>query len=119
MAHNPFSRKEGDKAKRMLVPVKGAPADDEAIRLAFTYAVAKKGKGRNTAVDVVYVVEVPHALPLDAHAEPGHEEGRDQAEPADQRQHPPRRQRPTSRQRVAAMRAVGRHWGILLDLHRR
>jgi nucleotide-binding universal stress UspA family protein len=66
LAHNPFSRKEGDKARRMLVPVKGAAADDEAIRLAYTYALAKKGKGRNIAVDVVYVVEVPHALPLDA-----------------------------------------------------
>jgi len=66
VAHNPFARKEGEKQKRILVPVKGAPVDDEAMRLAFTYALAKKGKGRNMAVDVVYVVEVPHALPLDA-----------------------------------------------------
>ena len=34
--------------------------------MAYTYAIAKKGKGRNIGVDVVYVVEVPHSLPLDA-----------------------------------------------------
>ncbi|HEY0069269.1 MAG TPA: universal stress protein [Chloroflexia bacterium] len=66
-----FSRKEGDvapanKLKRILVPVKGAEIDEEAMRLAYTYALAKIGKGRNVAVDVVYVVEVPHALPLNA-----------------------------------------------------
>jgi nucleotide-binding universal stress UspA family protein len=68
VAHNPFARKgeDKDKLKRILVPVKGAPVDDEAMRLAYTFALAKKGKGRNIAVDVVYVVEVPHALPLDA-----------------------------------------------------
>ena len=66
MAHNPFARKDEDKLRRILVPVKGAPVDDEAMRLAYTYALAKKGRGRNMAVDVVYVVEVPHALPLDA-----------------------------------------------------
>jgi nucleotide-binding universal stress UspA family protein len=66
VAHNPFVRKDEDKPKRILVPVKGAPVDDEAIRLAYTYALAKKGKGRYIGVDVVYVVEVPHALPLDA-----------------------------------------------------
>lgn len=48
------------------MPVKGAPVDNEAMRLAYTFALAKKGKGRNMAVDVVYVVEVPHSLPLDA-----------------------------------------------------
>jgi nucleotide-binding universal stress UspA family protein len=48
------------------VPVKGATADNEAMRLAYTFALAKKGKGRNVSVDVVYVVEVPHSLPLDA-----------------------------------------------------
>lgn len=66
-----FSRKEGEvapanKLKRILVPVKGAEIDEEAMRLAYTYALAKIGKGRNVAVDVVYVVEVPHALPLNA-----------------------------------------------------
>ncbi len=52
--------------KHILVPVKGDAIDDEAMRLAFTYAQAKLGKGRNVAVDVVYVVAVPHALPLNA-----------------------------------------------------
>ncbi len=52
--------------KRILVPVKGDDIDDEAIRLAYTYAQAKLGKGRNVAIDVVYVVAVPHALPLNA-----------------------------------------------------
>jgi nucleotide-binding universal stress UspA family protein len=49
-----------------MVTVKGADIDDEAMRLAYTYALGKKGKGKYVAVDVVYVVQVPHALPLDA-----------------------------------------------------
>lgn len=49
-----------------MVPVKGAPVDEEAMRLAYTYALAKMGKGRNVSVDVVYVVKVPHALELNA-----------------------------------------------------
>ena len=57
---------EDNRNKRILVAVKGADIDDEAMRLAFAYALAKKGKGRSAAVDVVYVVQVPHALPLDA-----------------------------------------------------
>ena len=66
-----FNRKEGEvtpesKLKRILVPVKGSDIDEEAMRLAYTYALAKIGKGRNVSVDVVYVVEVPHALPLNA-----------------------------------------------------
>ncbi len=52
--------------KRIMVTVKGAEIDDEAMRLAYTYALGKKGKGKLVAVDVVYVVQVPHALPLDA-----------------------------------------------------
>ncbi|HEV7237185.1 MAG TPA: universal stress protein, partial [Ktedonobacteraceae bacterium] len=68
MANNIFNRANGDenKAKKILVAVKGAEIDDEAIRLAFTYAAAKKHKGRIVTIDVVYVVQVPHALPLDA-----------------------------------------------------
>lgn len=75
MAHNRFNRKDEDKPKRILVPVKGAPVDDEAMRLAYTYAMAKKGKGRNISVDVVYVVEIPHSLPLDAQLEDRIEKG--------------------------------------------
>lgn len=70
LARNIFTKKEEEaktNTKRILVPVKGDVAtDDEAIRLAYTYALAKMGKGRNVAIDVVYVVEVPHALPLNA-----------------------------------------------------
>ncbi len=64
-----------NKLKRILVPVKGAEIDEEAMRLAYTYALAKIGKGRNIAVDVVYVVEVPHALPLNAELGPEIERG--------------------------------------------
>jgi nucleotide-binding universal stress UspA family protein len=69
LARNIFARKEGEvqaPTKRILVPVKGHDIDEEAMRLAYTYALAKIGKGRNVTVDVVYVVEVPHALPLNA-----------------------------------------------------
>ena len=68
MANNIFNRANGDenKAKRIMVAVKGADIDDEAIRLAYTYAAAKKHKGRLISIDVVYVVQVPHSLPLDA-----------------------------------------------------
>jgi nucleotide-binding universal stress UspA family protein len=75
LAQTRFGRKEEEKAKRILVPVKGAPVDDEAMRLAYTYAIAKQGKGRNVAVDVVYVVEVPQALPLDAQLDESIEKG--------------------------------------------
>lgn len=71
MAHNIFNRKDEEakqstQSKRILVPIKGSSVDEEALRLAYTYALAKIGKGRSVAVDVVYVVEVPHALPLNA-----------------------------------------------------
>lgn len=61
--------------KRILVPVKGDLIDDEAMRLAFTYAQAKMGKGRNVEIDVVYVVAVPHALPLNAELHDATERG--------------------------------------------
>jgi nucleotide-binding universal stress UspA family protein len=70
-----FNRKEEEKIRHILVPVKGASADNEAMRLAYTFALAKKGKGRNMAVDVVYVVEVPHSLPLDAQLDDSIETG--------------------------------------------
>ncbi|MFC1977640.1 universal stress protein [Chloroflexota bacterium] len=47
--------------KKILVPVIGTEADDEAIRLACR--LAKKDKGKIWAV---YVVTVKRALPLDA-----------------------------------------------------
>jgi len=75
LAQTRFGRREDEKPKRILVPVKGAPVDDDAMRLAYTYAIAKQGKGRNIAVDVVYVVEVPQALPLDAQLDESIEKG--------------------------------------------
>jgi nucleotide-binding universal stress UspA family protein len=51
--------------KKVLVPVVGTDADDEAIRLACR--LAKKDKGKIWAV---YVVTVKRALPLDAEIEP-------------------------------------------------
>ncbi len=50
---------------KILVPVIGTEADDEAIRLACR--LAKKDKGKIWAV---YVVTVKRALPLDAEIEP-------------------------------------------------
>ncbi len=46
---------------RILVPVKGQPDDDEAVRLACVMAKRHKAK-----IYVVYVIEVPRALPLNA-----------------------------------------------------
>jgi len=50
---------------KILVPVVGTEADDEAIRLACR--LAKKDKGKIWAV---YVVTVKRTLPLDAEIEP-------------------------------------------------
>ncbi len=50
---------------RILVPVIGREADDEAIRLACR--LAKKDKGKIWAV---YIVTVKRTLPLDAEIEP-------------------------------------------------
>jgi len=50
---------------RILVPVVGTEADDEAIRLACR--LAKKDKGKIWAV---YVITVQRTLPLDAEIEP-------------------------------------------------
>ena len=50
--------------RRILVPVTGTDADDEAIRLACR--LAKKNKGKIWAV---YVITVKRALPLDADIE--------------------------------------------------
>jgi len=51
--------------KKILVPVIGTEADDEAIRLACW--LAKKNKGKIWAV---YVITLRRALPLDAEIEP-------------------------------------------------
>jgi nucleotide-binding universal stress UspA family protein len=51
--------------KKILVPVIGTKADDEAIRLACR--LAKKDKGKIWAV---YVITVRRSLPLDAQIEP-------------------------------------------------
>ena len=50
---------------KILVPVVGTEADDEAVRLACR--LAKKNKGKIWAV---YVVTVKRTLPLDAEIEP-------------------------------------------------
>ncbi|MCK4368840.1 MAG: universal stress protein [Dehalococcoidales bacterium] len=50
---------------KILVPVTGTPADDEAMRLACR--LTKKNKGKIWAV---YVVTVKRSLPLDAEIEP-------------------------------------------------
>ena len=47
--------------KRVLIPVQGTKADEEALRLG--YSIAKKNKGR---VFVIYVIQVKRTLPLDA-----------------------------------------------------
>lgn len=50
---------------RILVPVKGAPVDNEAIKLACSFARKSKGK-----IWAVYVIPVKRFLPLDAEIEP-------------------------------------------------
>ncbi len=50
---------------KILVPVIGTEADDEAIRLACRLAKRNKGK-----IWVVYVITVKRTLPLDAEIEP-------------------------------------------------
>ena len=50
---------------KILVPVIGTEADDEAVRLACRLAKRNKGKIR-----ALYVITVKRALPLDAEIEP-------------------------------------------------
>jgi nucleotide-binding universal stress UspA family protein len=50
---------------KVLVPVKGAKADEEAIKLACS--LAKKSKSK---VYITYVIEVERSLPLNAEVEP-------------------------------------------------
>ena len=76
MARNIFNRNhEETPLKRIVVPVKGSVADEEAMKLASTYALAKMGKGRNVLIQVVYVVEVPHALALNTEMDEAVEKG--------------------------------------------
>lgn len=49
------------KLKKILVPVSGNPADEDAINLAC--ALARKNKSE---INVVYIIEVKRSLPLDA-----------------------------------------------------
>ena len=49
---------------KILVPVSGSEADDEAIRLACR--LAEKGKGK---IRAVYVITIKRTLPLDAEIE--------------------------------------------------
>ena len=57
---------------KILVPVVGTEADEEAIRLACS--LAKKNKGEIWAV---YVIKVKRALPLDAEIDPEIKEAED------------------------------------------
>ncbi|MBI4340362.1 MAG: universal stress protein [Chloroflexi bacterium] len=56
-----FSTADPAPWKRVLVPVRGDPTDAKALRLACEVTRDPKGK-----VFVVYVIEVPHHLPLDS-----------------------------------------------------
>lgn len=63
---------------KVLVPVKGDPADEAAVRLACNIAQKTKGK-----VYAIYVIEVKRSLPLEAVIDPEMERGEavlDQAE---------------------------------------
>ena len=56
------------KLSSILVPLKGTPLDDEVLQLAFLLA-APTGDRRpkqRVQVEVIHIVEVPQALPLDA-----------------------------------------------------
>jgi nucleotide-binding universal stress UspA family protein len=57
-------------AKRILVPIKGNPTDDEIIALASD--IAKRSRGE---VHAIYIIEVRRTLPLDADLPPEAERG--------------------------------------------
>jgi nucleotide-binding universal stress UspA family protein len=57
-------------SQRVLVPVKGDPADESAVRLACNMAQKSKGK-----VYAIYVIEVKRSLPLEAIIDPEVERG--------------------------------------------
>lgn len=60
------------KFQKILVPVSGNRASDDAIRLACSLVKETKGK-----VFVIYVVEVRRSLPLEAEIEPDIRKGED------------------------------------------
>ena len=67
------------KAKRVLVPVDGSTADEEAIRLSCR--LAKEAGGR---IYVTYVIQVDRTLPLDAEVKPEIEKGEQVLDRAEQ-----------------------------------
>ncbi|HSK49341.1 MAG TPA: amino acid permease [Solirubrobacterales bacterium] len=63
--------------RNILVPVFGSKLDDDIVATAGRLAAAAEGGGGNGAdarLDVVYVIEVPLTLPLDAELSPEQEE---------------------------------------------
>ena len=66
-------------AKRILVPVKGNPGDDEMVSLACSLARRTKGE-----VHILYIIEVKRTLPLDADLPPEAERGEQVLERAEQ-----------------------------------
>jgi nucleotide-binding universal stress UspA family protein len=66
--------------REVLVPVDGSEASIEAVALACS--VAKRSKGK---VYVVYVIEVPRSLPLDADLSPEVAKGEEVLDLADRR----------------------------------
>lgn len=58
------------KSKRILVPIEGAPTDEESLRIAC--AQAKRDRAE---VLLLYVIEVRRTLPIDADVAPEVEEG--------------------------------------------
>lgn len=59
-------------ARRILVPVKGNPTDDEVIQLALELAQRNKAQ-----VFAIHVIEVKRTLPLDAELQEEAERGED------------------------------------------
>ena len=58
---SPTSQEKPTKLKKILVPVSGSMADEDAINLACE--IAKKSRA---SIFVVYIIEVKRSLPLDA-----------------------------------------------------
>ena len=70
----------------ILVPLKGLPIDDEVLQLAFSQVVAageRRAKQR-MKLEVIHVVEVPQALPLDAELPEAVQQGEDVLQHAEQ-----------------------------------